>query len=281
LADALPHYIRDVPLTDGASLKIGFLGLAEEEWLGQITTVPEELIEYEDYVHCANRTCKYLREEEGCQFIIALTHMRIPNDQNLVKNIAPGLIDLVLGGHDHVWHHEKILETLYVKSGTNFRNLSLIRIEFHKMSVVPWVAQVEDLFKQLIASTDVYNCIEEGPSISSIGVLKHAFEFTFKRFQATLVPINVTHQIPANQTMELYVAEKVAKYNSESLRTIGFSDVDLDTTFKEIRVKETSIANFFADLIKSEFKCDIGVINTGTIRADEYYSPGPLTYQTI
>jgi hypothetical protein len=34
--------------------------------------------------------------------------MRIPNDQNLIRNIPPGLVDLVLGGHDHVWHTEKI-----------------------------------------------------------------------------------------------------------------------------------------------------------------------------
>lgn len=32
--------------------------------------------------------------------------MRIPNDQILINALEEGLIDLVLGGHDHLWHHE-------------------------------------------------------------------------------------------------------------------------------------------------------------------------------
>lgn len=54
--------------------------------------------------------------------------MRIPNDYNLIDSLEPGLIDLVLGGHDHVWHYEKIKNTFYAKSGTNFRNLGLLKI---------------------------------------------------------------------------------------------------------------------------------------------------------
>jgi 2',3'-cyclic-nucleotide 2'-phosphodiesterase (5'-nucleotidase family) len=34
LAGALSYYIKDVRLTNDEMLKIGFIGLAEEEWLG-------------------------------------------------------------------------------------------------------------------------------------------------------------------------------------------------------------------------------------------------------
>jgi len=78
--------------------------------------------------------------------------------------------------------------------------------------------------------------------------------------------------------MALYVEEQIKTYNLESLKTIGFSDVDLETRFNKIRTEETSIANFFADLIRIEFNCDIGLFNTGTIRADEFYPAGKLTY---
>ena len=40
---------------------------------------------------------------QGCQLLIALTHMRIPNDVRLAKEVQE--LDLVLGGHDH--HYEK------------------------------------------------------------------------------------------------------------------------------------------------------------------------------
>jgi len=49
--------------------------------------------------------------EEGAEIIIALTHMvrsfltiliqREPNDVLLAKSVPEGLIDIVLGGHDH------------------------------------------------------------------------------------------------------------------------------------------------------------------------------------
>ena len=39
---------------------------------------------------------------QGCEFIIALTHMRVPNDIKLLESDVE--IDLILGGHDH--HYE-------------------------------------------------------------------------------------------------------------------------------------------------------------------------------
>lgn len=41
-----------------------------------------------------------LKEEQGCRIVIALTHMRTPNDIRLAREVEE--IDLVLGGHDHV-----------------------------------------------------------------------------------------------------------------------------------------------------------------------------------
>ncbi len=41
----------------------------------------------------------HLRQEEHCDLVIALTHMRAPNDERLARSVAE--IDVVLGGHDH------------------------------------------------------------------------------------------------------------------------------------------------------------------------------------
>jgi 5'-nucleotidase len=38
---------------------------------------------------------------QGCDIIVALTHMRFPNDIRLAENTKG--IDLILGGHDHVY----------------------------------------------------------------------------------------------------------------------------------------------------------------------------------
>jgi hypothetical protein len=55
--------------------------------------------------------------------------MRVPNDRKLSNRSKE--IDLFLGGHDHIYYHEKTLNgNLFIKSGADFRNFSLINIEF-------------------------------------------------------------------------------------------------------------------------------------------------------
>ena len=82
-----------------------------------------------------------LRKEHGCDVVIALTHMRVPNDKKLSEE-CNGL-DLILGGHDHFsvvgGSRLELLEKAtavtcdvipadkecvpFVKSGTDFREL--------------------------------------------------------------------------------------------------------------------------------------------------------------
>lgn len=57
---------------------------------------------------------------------MALTHMREPNDMKLAEKTPPGLIDLILGGHDHYYNHAKVNSTHVLRSGTDFKQLSYI-----------------------------------------------------------------------------------------------------------------------------------------------------------
>lgn len=43
---------------------------------------------------------------QGCDYVIALTHMRNPNDVKLAENVDE--IDLILGGHDHVYEVNQV-----------------------------------------------------------------------------------------------------------------------------------------------------------------------------
>lgn len=44
--------------------------------------------------------------------------MRIPNERKLAIEVPE--IDLMLGGHDHVYHIEMVGEVFFLKSGTDF-----------------------------------------------------------------------------------------------------------------------------------------------------------------
>ena len=43
---------------------------------------------------------------QGADYVIALTHMRWPNDERLAQEVDG--IDLVLGGHDHDFNYKQV-----------------------------------------------------------------------------------------------------------------------------------------------------------------------------
>lgn len=104
---------------------IGLIGLVEKEWLETLPTIDPKEVTYIDYIEAGNKLAAELRNE-GCEVIIALTHMRTPNDISLAAN-CPG-IDLILGGHDHVFEVHEIKGTKIIKSGTDFRQFSKITL---------------------------------------------------------------------------------------------------------------------------------------------------------
>ena len=64
---------------------------------------------------------------QGADILIALTHAREPNDHKLAKNLRPGTVDLILGGHDHFYGHSIINGTHVLRSGTDFKQLSYLK----------------------------------------------------------------------------------------------------------------------------------------------------------
>ncbi|KIW42176.1 hypothetical protein, variant [Exophiala oligosperma] len=115
---------KTVILTASNGIKIGLIGLVEREWLDTINSLPPNLI-YKSVSATAEELVPGLREQ-GAEIIIALTHQREPNDNKLAEKTPDGLIDLVLGGHDHYYSHTLINSTHVLRSGTDFKQLSYI-----------------------------------------------------------------------------------------------------------------------------------------------------------
>ncbi|XP_049879932.1 mannosylglucosyl-3-phosphoglycerate phosphatase isoform X2 [Pectinophora gossypiella] len=123
------------PLGDGrithaaaaAGLSLGFIGLVEQEWLETLATINPEEVTYIDFVQAGNQLAHQLKQE-GCAVVIALTHMRTRNDERLAAACPD--IDLILGGHDHVYEVKEVAGKLIVKSGTDFRQFSCITLSF-------------------------------------------------------------------------------------------------------------------------------------------------------
>ena len=75
------------------------MGLVESEWMTTLATINSDDINYESYVSIGRKIANELRQVNGCDLVIALTHMRWNNDIILAKKVPE--IDIFLGGHDH------------------------------------------------------------------------------------------------------------------------------------------------------------------------------------
>lgn len=50
--------------------------MGEYEWIETLNCLTPADVAYEDYIVSANKWAKKLREEDKCELVIALTHMR-------------------------------------------------------------------------------------------------------------------------------------------------------------------------------------------------------------
>jgi len=121
----LAHGLEKVVLTFN-ELKIGIIGLIEKEWIHTLSTIGDEDVIFESYIHAGQRLADELRAQHNVDYVIALTHMRTPNDLNLIKHVTG--IDIFLGGHDHHYESEFINDKWLIKSGSDFKELSVIEM---------------------------------------------------------------------------------------------------------------------------------------------------------
>lgn len=88
--------------------------------------------------------------------------------------------------------------------------------------------------------------------------------------------VNITAKFAPERDLVLHVklyAEELKKF--EEIVAI-VSDVDIEARFSRIRTEETNIANWTADLIRTEMDTDISLMNTGTIRANGIFKAGQI-----
>jgi 2',3'-cyclic-nucleotide 2'-phosphodiesterase (5'-nucleotidase family) len=126
---------KTVMLESSNGIKVGVIGLAEREWLDTINSLPPDLI-YKSASATAKELVPGLRAQ-GAEIVIALAHQREPNDNKLAE-LTDGLIDIVLGGHDHYYAHSLVKGTHVLRSGSDFKQLSHIEIRRKKDGSKGW-----------------------------------------------------------------------------------------------------------------------------------------------
>lgn len=119
--------IRATWMTSAGGLKIGFVGLVTPGSRDLVRKT--EPVVFKAIIAPARRAVAALRKR-GADIIVALTHLAMPEDRRLAKEVKG--IDLILGGHEHI--PMAILEggTLILKAGTDARYLAVALLVVEK-----------------------------------------------------------------------------------------------------------------------------------------------------
>ncbi len=77
------------------------------------------------------------------------------------------------------------------------------------------------------------------------------------------------------------INRKYAKLLKELAGVVGRTTVELDARSPSGRTQETNVGNFITDAFRNATGADVGLMNGGSIRADESIRPGPLTNRNV
>ncbi|KAG5980279.1 hypothetical protein E4U55_004185, partial [Claviceps digitariae] len=252
-----PALGKDVPLgnakrthmlTTSNGIKVGLIGLGEREWLATINSLPPDLI-YKSATATAKELVPQLREQ-GAEIVICLSHMREPNDNKLARQ-TDGLIDIILGGHDHYYSHSLVKGTHVLRSGTDFKQLSYIEARRRQQQ-------------------------RNGPEDADADVDTRPPRWDFDIWQR-----DVTSEVPEDDKTAGLVASLTSKLTKSLARPIGWTAMPLDARFSTVRTRESNLGNFVCDVMRRYHNADCTIMAAGTIRGDQVYPPGVVRIKDI
>lgn len=265
-------FIQRFLVIEYEGLRIGLIGLVEKEWILTIPSFPPELT-YHDFVKTAKDLSKELRDPEGphrVDLVIALTHMRIPNDLKLA-NECRDEVDLVLGGHDHFYYVSQSVD-IVGKHWDRERNLKDVGFDPEK--------NIENKNLKVIKSgTDFREFSYLKLDIEEANGKKYIQAMTAER----VIVESTVNPDPETEKLVEQVTEQVA---TKTNKPIGYTTVPLDGRSMSVRTEETNLGNFTADLMLMYYQvlpepAEIGFCVGGTIRNDGVIEAGEITFGDI
>ncbi|KAL4065330.1 Metallo-dependent phosphatase-like protein [Scleroderma citrinum] len=286
----VPAHLHQFQVIERAGIRVGIIGLVEEDWITTVSSWPQNF-KFRSMRDAGMELSEILRNPDGeyrCDLIIALTHCRLPNDIRLAKDLlalSPSKqrtspifsshgVDLILGGHDHLYFASKGMsswegystsdesplgaqedrgDVLVVKSGMDFRYLSELTLELEDAP--------EGSTRHKVIKAVHGKCHKVTPEILSSERLKNILTSILSTVSDTLkAPVCVT-------------------------------GVELDFRSRLLRIDEAMGANWIADVLRHAYDdalctrfgrgSDGVLISAGTLRGDSIYPPGEITLGNI
>jgi 5'-nucleotidase len=130
--------VRASELRTVGGVRLGFLGLITPETV--TLSKPGPRIHFGELLAAARREAAALRAQ-GAEAVVALTHNNLAEDRELA---ASGVVDLILGGHEHHLITELEGRTPIFKAGSDARDALYMRLRFapegagHRLLGLSW-----------------------------------------------------------------------------------------------------------------------------------------------
>jgi 5'-nucleotidase len=238
--------------------KVGIFGLVDTNWLGS-NKLDTSKYDYEPFDEAAKRKSAELKKL-GCVLVFVVSHMGNESDDKVLSDQND--VDMVFGGHDHIFYVRRVNDKLLLKSGTEFENFSQTKLFFT-------ATEPKDYFCN--EACGVYEFLLD----EDINDDQVFFNFTLPRgnqfLNVVIEKVKVVAEDVRHPGMASYIKEKVDPVIGSFLSSIARLDSRLDTRETIIKNRETAVGNLFADLAKAYYGTDIGIVNAGIFKAEKLY----------
>ncbi|KAF4545834.1 5'-nucleotidase [Lasiodiplodia theobromae] len=244
---------KKTAMVDVNGVKVGLIGLVEREWLATVNVLPPNLV-FRPAAATAAELVPALKAA-GADVIVALTHQREPNDVRLAQECGPGLIDVILAGHDHFYSDTVVNGVRIVRSGTDFKQLSYIELRRRQRRG---------------RRRSPRRAVAVARAARPRGV-----------WDIKVVREDVTAAVPEDPDTRAWVDGVSSMLRAQLEKPVGVTGVDLDARFTTVRRCESNMGNFITDAMRQAYGADCCIISSGTMRGDQVYAAGVLTVGDI
>ena len=150
-----PDYCVPYGITEVDGVKIGFIGLTTTEVPSLVKAENVAGLVFADPAEVVAKWEPYLRDEEGCDIVIALTHMGAETEATeLAESEAGAKLDAIISGHVHNWCDLEVNGVPIVSAGYNGRGVAVLSFEFDK-DAGELVGVTSEVYRQNDMNTDV------------------------------------------------------------------------------------------------------------------------------
>ncbi len=166
-------------------------------------------------------------------------------------------IDLILGGHDHDFFYQAGKDNLIIKSGTDFRELTLTKFSLQE-------------YEGEICSSSQYN-------FQNLGRKFYTQIFKGNRlYKIETERLEVCSHMKEDENITKFANNLQDQTQEKFKQVLCVLNSPVEARFSSVRTKSLPISNFISDLVNIYMATDCTLINSGSLRMDSIISAGEL-----